>query len=396
MSRPALPRAAWQIPLLYFLFIGAEFLTVTAVALDLAATGYSAFAIGIGASALWAGIFTSSLAAHRLVLKLGSGRALCAANLLAPLALAGLILMPGYVSFLIASALIGLAGGVLWVTGEAWLAGIVPADKRGFYVGLFETAVGLGMVCGPLLVALCTIWDIPPLPLGLAVMLTGTLGTFSLLGQPEPPEPPAESGTAPAALPWALFAISGLSGLMESGSSAILPTVSVQLGFSVEAGALLGTVVGLGSALLQFPAGTLADRLGQRRLMLLCWTILAIAGTALALTAAQPGASLWICGFIFGGVGGAVYTALVVDLGHRLGGPKLVRAMGWMVTCYTAGTMVGPALGGWLFDRGGLTALALAILAGSILGGGISLRVTRRAGCRTVRPAGSAPDRPER
>ncbi len=378
MSSPALPRAAWLIPLLYFLFVGAEFLAATAYALDLAAAGYSTLAIGIGASALWAGIFASSLAAHRLVLTFGSGGALFAANILAPLALAGLILVPGYVSFLIAATLIGLAGGVLWVAGEAWLAAIVPADKRGFYVGLFETSVGLGMVCGPLAVALCETWGLPPLPFGLAVMSAGAIGTLFLLTQPEPPDPPTEMGTTPAAVPLPLFAVAALSGLMESGTSAILPSISVRLGYSVEIGALLGTVIGLGSALLQFPAGALADRLGQARLMLLCWGILAVTGAALAGSGTAPGPVLWLCGFIFGGVGGAIYTALVIDLGHRLSGPTLVKIMGRTVTCYTLGTMIGPALGGFLFDQGGLLALALAILMGALIGGLTSRRAIIR------------------
>jgi predicted MFS family arabinose efflux permease len=101
-------------------------------------------------------------------------------------------------------------------------------------------------------------------------------------------------------------------------------------------------------------------------------------------TAESPGLALWIAGFGFGGAGGAVYTALVIDLGHRLSGPALVRAMGKTVTSYTAGTMIGPALGGLLFDLGGLPALAGAITAGALAGGALSLAPKRPSDSQTA------------
>jgi MFS family permease len=66
---------------------------------------------------------------------------------------------------------------------------------------------------------------------------------------------------------------------------------------------------------------------------------------------------------VLGGVGGAVYTLLVIELGHRLGGSGLVRAMALLITAYTAGSTVGPAIGGWLFDQTGLAGLAGTLLA---------------------------------
>jgi MFS family permease len=169
----------------------------------------------------------------------------------------------------------------------------------------------------------------------------------------------AAAGWRALALP--LVSVAAAGGLMESGVSSLLPSISMRLGFSLEAAAWLGAVVGAGSAFMQAPFGALADRVGLRPAMALAWALVLLATLSLGLWAAQPQQVLWLAGFVLGGVGGAVYTLVVIELGHRLGGAALVRAMGLLVTAYTAGTVGGPALGGWLFDLGGLQLLALAM-----------------------------------
>jgi MFS family permease len=383
--RAPLAKVAIIIPLIYFLFVTGEFLTLTAVTLSLTEAGYSAFAVGSGISALWLGLFTTSLLAHRIAGRFGLAGAFCGASLLAPIPLVVIYLVPSYPIFLLGALSLGLAGGIIWVTGESWLVASVPADRRGLYVGLFETSVGLGMVCGPLLLAGVLRLELPPLPFGIGLTALAALSALPLLKLPAPVAPALPSdGAVPLRATSAIFVIAALSGLMESGTSGLLPTVSVRLGASVEAAALLGTVIGVGSAALQLPAGALADRFGSSRLILGCWFELAALGLLLLGTAESPGLALWIAGFGFGGAGGAVYTALVIDLGHRLSGPALVRAMGKTVTSYTAGTMIGPALGGLLFDLGGLPALAGAITAGALAGGALSLAPKRPSDSQTA------------
>ncbi len=380
-----LAKVAIIIPLIYFLFVTGEFLTLTAVTLSLTEAGYSAFAVGSGISALWLGLFTTSLLAHRIAGRFGLAGAFCGASLLAPIPLVVIYLVPSYPVFLLGALSLGLAGGIIWVTGESWLVASVPADRRGLYVGLFETSVGLGMVCGPLLLAGVLRLELPPLPFGIGLTALAALSALPLLKLPAPVAPALPSeGAVPLRATSAIFIIAALSGLMESGTSGLLPTVSVRLGASVEAAALLGTVIGIGSAALQLPAGALADRFGSSRLILGCWMVLAALGLLLLGTAESPGLALWIAGFGFGGAGGAVYTALVIDLGHRLSGPALVRAMGKTVTSYTAGTMIGPALGGLLFDLGGLPALAGAITVGALAGGALSLAPKRPSDSQTA------------
>ncbi len=378
----------WIIPTVYLLFVAAEFLAMTHLALDLTARGHSAFDVGLVASAMWIGIFLASLRAHRAVEMFGHPRAFVAGSFAATVAVAGMIWQPGYTGWLLAAGVLGLSGGFVWVAGESWLAEIAPRERRGFYVGLFETSVGLGMVSGPALLPLTHAIGLSPLGLALTLMAIGSLGSALLLRYRGPPAHPESFGLTtdgsakPATSNWRavaapLAAVVVVSGLLEAGSSAMLPSIALRLGFNVSAAALLGAVIGAGSALLQAPAGLLADRIGLRRTMMVAWAVV-VGATAVLLTwSDQPQEVLWAVGFLLGGVGGSVYTLVVIELGHRLSGSGLVRSMSLLVTAYTAGTAAGPALGGWLFDAVGLRGLAAALLLSSVAGSAVAWRATR-------------------
>jgi MFS family permease len=184
------------------------------------------------------------------------------------------------------------------------------------------------------------------------------------------------ASAASASLP--LIAIAGVAGLLESGSSALFPPLSTKLGFSVGEAAALGAVVGAGSALMQAPFGILADRVGVGRALLAAWTILVVATGALALQSAAPQGMLWPVAFAMGGVGGAVYTLIVIALGNRLTGGALIQAMGWLVVAYALGSVSGPLIGGAIFDLAGFPALALTFVGACIVGLLASLRTIQR------------------
>jgi MFS family permease len=385
------PAALWLIPGVYFLFVAAEFVVLTRLALTLTAQGASAFAVGALASAFWMGIFVASTAAHALLQRLGHGRCFLAAMATSALSVASLLLHEAYAGWLVAAAVMGLGGGLVWVSGEAWLAEAAPRERRGLLIGLFETSVGLGMLAGPALLPLSMWADVSPLGVALVFMAAGFACAWPLLYVSEPSvdaaaAPGSSSDTRHVwrthALPLAV--VVAASGLMESGVSSLLPSIAMRLGFALDTAAWLGAFIGAGSALMQAPFGALADRIGLRRAMALAWALVLGATLALWWWSGAPRQVLWPVGFVLGGVGGAVYTLVVIELGHRLSGSALVKSMGLLVTAYTAGTAGGPALGGWLFDQAGLPGLAAMLMGCGLVGAGLAWRALRGSGTLPV------------
>jgi len=380
------------IPLIYLVFISSEFLSLTQLALTLTARGESALAVGWVMSAFWVGILSSSLCSHRVVVTLGYSRTFIAGSVAATLAVLSMALHSEYAGWLVGSFVLGCSGGLVWVSGESWLAEAAPPERRGFYVGLFETTVGVGMIIGPMLLPLSNWLGMPPLVMA-TLWMTGTvLISLQLLHHTEPAVHTDEEDAAgpidwrAVAMPLAGVAI--LSGMFEGGSATMLPSISMRTGFEASAAALLGSVIGAGSALMQTPFGMAADRLGLRRTMLAAWGMLVVA--VLGMWAFGEGFAdvLWPVGFVLGGAGGAVYTLVVVELGHRLSGGGLVRAMSLLVTSYTLGTSAGPVAGGWLFDVAGLHGLAAGLVAVAVVGALVAAGVFPRQ--RSVALAGSS------
>jgi MFS family permease len=380
----------WLIPAVYFLFVAGEFAAVTAIALTLTERGDSALRVGVMVSMLWLGILVASLRAHAWIARHGHARVVVGAMLLAGAAMASMALHERYDAWVAASAALGFGGGLVWVAGESWLAEAAPRERRGLFVGLFETAVGLGLMVGPALVPLGLWLQVSPILLGNGLMGVAIAVSLALLRAPLPGAHEGGPGAGPPSTParpledWRAVAlplavVAGLSGLMESGISSLLPSISMRLGFEMAAAAALGAVIGAGSALLQSPFGWLADRIGMRRAMSLAWLLVLASLVALVAGADHPDRLLWGVGFVLGGVGGAIYTLVVIELGHRLGGSGLVKAMGALVTAYTVGTAGGPTAGGWLFDRAGLGGLAAVLLGVALLGCVAAWQALRRA-----------------
>lgn len=377
----------WIIPAVYFVFVSAEFGTMTYLALTLTESGNSAFAVGLVATGLWAGILTASARSHGVIQRYGHARVFVGATGVAVLALISIASHSVYAGWVAGAVLLGLCGGLVWVAGEAWLAEAAPRERRGFYVGLFETAVGLALMAGPALVPLSRWLGLHTPWVSAALMLPALLFSLRLLRHGSPPmhdDADAAVATGPSGVDWRLVAwplcgIAALSGLMEAGVSSLMPSIAMRLGYSIEAAAWLGTVIGAGSALLQPPAGHLADRWGTRPATLTAWAVVGVANAVLLAFAGSPQSVLWVVGFVLGGVGGAVYTLAIVEMGHRLEGSGLVKAVGLLVTSYSLGTAAGPALGGGLFDLAGLPGLAAALLLLSVAGLALTALVLRPA-----------------
>jgi MFS family permease len=369
--------ALWAIPFIYFLLVAAEFVAMTHIAFVLTAQGFSATAVGLVATLMWLGIFTGSWLAAHVTPRFGRERTFRRSVQALVLCFGLIAVVQGYWPWAILGFWLGAVVGVIWVTGEAWLAEIAPPERRGFYVGLFETAVGIGMMTGPVLLALIDRVGGPPFWVAFGMGLA-TLAAGGLLPHRAPVAEAAAADMALPVIPWrglvaGIAAVALVSGLLESGSASMLPGLSLRLGFSVQEAAWLGAVIGAGSALLQTPAGHLSDRIGLHRIEITCWLLLVLMSFGLWGWGTAVSGLLWLAGFVFGGMGGVIYTLAMVELGHHLQGKVLVRATSALVVCYTAGSASGPVMGGWLFDQGGLAWMAAGLGVTAVLGLGVSL-----------------------
>ncbi len=145
----------------------------------------------------------------------------------------------------------------------------------------------------------------------------------------------------------------------------VLPDYAARFNAGPTTIGLLFASFGLSLLTLSVPMGAASDRLGRKNPMIIALLLLALSTLAFAYATSLPmlfaarilqgaaDAMTWIVGF-----------AMIADLYEP---DERGRAMGLVMAGSTAGLVIGPVLGGWLYEIGGmrlpfLTVAALAVV----------------------------------
>ncbi len=146
----------------------------------------------------------------------------------------------------------------------------------------------------------------------------------------------------------------------------VLPDLSRKLGASPTVIGLLFSSFGVTLVLVSVPMGSISDRTGRR--LPLVVGMVALTASTLLFAYADTLAWLFAARLVQGAADAVTWVvgfALVADL---YGPSERGRAMGLVMAGSNAGFMIGPSIGGWLYERGGmelpfLTTAAMAALA---------------------------------
>lgn len=345
----------------FFQLVG-YFMLMPLLLLRLKGDGVSTALAGVFVATGWLGIFVMTPFASAITQRLGRRRALWLAAGVPVFAITGFLATDSLAWWFACILVEGMAAGLRWVLAEAVVAEFSPPLQRGRNVGLFETMVGATFVLGPLLLVWVGATSDAALWVALGLTVFG-LG-WSLLIPRMPPAADAHSARVGLQGVWhawrahpLIMTVGFVGGFFESGLTSILPLYGLALGLGATVAALLVSASGLGSALMMMPAGVLADRMAahpQQRfghahaarlhLMQLCALITLLASLLIPLVAGTPWLAAPIA-FLWGGVGGSLYTLAMIDIGSRENGITLVNSTAVLVLSYTLGGVLAPALG---------------------------------------------------
>jgi MFS family permease len=318
--------------------------------------------------------------------RVGVSRAYRAGLVLQAVATLGYASVEHYGLWCVLAALGGVGAAAGWNGTEALIAHNAPPERRGRITGLYQTVLGGALALGPFLPGL-----LPFGSRGLTVLAAGCLAAALLLTMaPSVGRLRASDTDAP---PLGLFAalrrVPGLAciafagGVFEAGLSSVTTAHGAQAGLSLAAAASIAGVLGVGSFLLQYPSGWLADHAAPRPVFVGAGVLLAAASAAFALSTGQP-AWMWASAFVWGAVGGALYTLVMIRVAHEFAATSTVAGAATMITGYTAGAALGPVLSGLVLDAQGVTgqALWLSLLSLAVIGVAARMHVAPAAAPR--------------
>jgi len=321
-------------------------LTLPLLSLVLDAQGISKTIIGTSIVAqASAGIVIAPLV-PRLIMRIGPGRVMQLATLLAATTLLAMGLFQDVYLWYPLRFLLGASAAMLWSASEAVINELVDDNWRGRIIGIYGSAGAAGFAMGPLILVATGSAGLMPFVVTASIVLIASLPLFCL---PDNGITDEEKNRPSLRRIFRLVPHIMLLNLTYAAAIeafiAFFPLFGIHIGLGEARSLSLLTVFGVGGVVLQLPLGWLADHMHRQRLLLFC-ILLTVAGFVvlprlIALSMAGP---LFV--FTLGGVEGMIYAMGMILLGQRFRGVELASASVLFTGMWGAGTMLGPAIVG--------------------------------------------------
>jgi fucose permease len=349
--------------------------------------GLSNGGLGLAMTGFALGLFAGTRVAAWLIRRLGSRGVVRAGLPILSAALLGPALARDLVELTPSLLVLGGASGLLDVALNTQAVVVERAYRRPIMSSLHGMwSVGL-LVASALASTAAALHIRVLVHFGLAALVLVAAGAVAPRAlRPAAEEQPSHASTEPQLLPpvWsgALLALAaiGFSAFLGEGAAADWSSVYVRdrIGAREGVAAAAFATFALGMVAARFTVDRLAARFGPVAVVRTGGSVAAL-GLALALLIPDPRTAL--AGFALLGLGLAPVVPLTFSAAGNLGGAPAAAALGWVVTLGYVGSVLGPAVIGYIAQAVGLRAglvlpaalcaviAALASFAGSAAGG---------------------------
>ena len=341
--------------------------------------GVSETGIGISAATSSLGLLLTVGFAPALAIRFGAWRVM----VVSAVTCAVTILIQGaiydYWLWLFLRFMVGVTSGMTYVLSESWVNMLTPDRVRGRVMGIYATVVSMGFAFGPLLLSVVGSEGITAWAILAAIMLV--CAAFSIPIRNKLPPLKHEQGASIFSFaklaPTLLVAIMAFS-MMEGALTSLFPSYGQSVGLTEQAAILGIGVVLAGYMGPQIPIGWMAEKVGDR-LLLLVVTFCGVIVSLIIPFAVGDSIGFWVLLFLWGSCGAALYTLALIELGNRFTGHMLVTGNAAIGVFWGIGGIVGPSSMGFAMDWTGDVALpiSIALVFGTVFTVALVRRVTR-------------------
>ena len=257
---------------------------------------------------------------------------------------------------------LGVAASFLWIAGEAWVNHASSEGNRGRTIAIFGIVVSAGFALGPALLALTGTVGWTPFVTTTALLLVAAAALATALGS----APRLRGKTSGPLVRYVRLAPVAMFGyfVFAAGDAVLLtflPIYAQGVGLGEGDAIRLLTVLAIGSMVLQYPVGWLADHAND---------LAVVTGIALVLLAGSA-VLPWVVAdvvlgnvfmFFYGGALGALYTMSLVLLGRQFRGADLSAASAMLSVMFCIGAFLWPPMGGAIMDQMGTRAMPVVLV----------------------------------
>ncbi len=256
------------------------------------------------------------------------------------------------VSLILNSFIMGLFGGMVWMTMDTWVNLVSNNENRGKNIGFYNSAITIGFAIGPLIIGIFGSKGLFPIFSAIFLMIIRTPVIMLIKRQVDNVNiPRLEKKMNFSYIKFApfIFLVIFISGVIDSSFASLFPAFMINEFFSDKHIGYL-FFIGLIFGVLSQPfVGALADKVSKRKIIIsllvfhLLWPILLsyfISNT------------LIIClAIIFWGIAStSLYTVTLAYLGERINISELTIATSVFIIIFEFGEFIGPIIVGFVMD----------------------------------------------
>jgi len=273
------------------------------------------------------------------------------------------------INLALCSFLMGIMGGMNWMTMDTW-ANIVSNDKnRGKSLGLYLSSMSIGFAIGPLLVAIFGTQDLFPIILCLFLMIIRIPALHFIrhhINNVEVPEQVKKINFSFIKMAPFIFVAIFISGINDSSFGALFPAFMINELFSDKSIGFYFFIGAFGGVITQPFVGALSDKVDKRKLLFLL-LICHIIWPLLLFNFINVQTIIILSVLIWGFASVSLYTVALAYLGERVSIKEISIATSLFIIVYEGGEFFGPIIVGLSMNRFGNTGFIYSILLITIL-----------------------------
>ncbi len=365
-----------------FITIGHGMLMVS-LPLALQADSISTSGIGGVMAGFSLGLLLGSLFSQRIFARLGYYRAFVLMLSLTLICVA----IHGVTGNVIVTFLLRVLFGIglisIFIMIESWLNGLSDALNRGKVFSIYQIFFGVGYAISPVLYQFGSRFDYSVYFIIVIIMAIGVFPlTISRLPAPELPEEiERKSIMSVWRLSPEIFTTVFFAGFIFTATVSLTALYAVgrfQDGWFLT---LILSSYAIGSLIMQFPVGWLADRYKKTLISLVLMLLGVLANTAIYFShQMQFSDAIILTAFLIaGGAAACMYPLSITHIYDHIDNENSISWIASIQLIYGVGSLIGPVTLGFAMDAGGLVMFPVSLLAAHLLVSLVVLFMSRRA-----------------
>jgi len=326
--------------------------------------GYSESVIGIISASFSLGLMIAGFFVSKILAKIGLYRMLLLSVTVQTACVISIFIYFIPINLILCSFIMGIMGGMNWMTMDTW-ANVVSNDKnRGKAIGLYNSSISIGFAIGPLIVAIFGTQGLFPILLSLLLMTIRVPALHVIkvhINNIKIPKQDIKISFSFIKLAPFVFVAIFISGINDSSFSALFPAFMINELFSDRSIGLYFSIGLFGGVISQPFVGALTDKVDKRKflfILLIChiiWPLFLFNFIYIPLI-------IVLSVIIWGFASISLYTVALAYLGERVSLKEISIATSLFIIIFESGAFFGPIIVGLSMNTYGNSGFIYSIL----------------------------------